>query len=346
MRILHLIHSLGNSGAITFTADTLLALQKTGKVEQFVLCRSNDILLDRLHRGNIPYELMDFVGWKKWLDKIRIRRKIKSYAPDVVHCWMNRASSFMPQGTGVPSIGYFLSYDKVKRFINCDYFMGVSHDLCNYIGRESGHPDRVFLGHTFGTLPEDKPLDRKDFGIPDDKPVILMLTRMHQEKGVDLLIRAAVELDVFLLLAGTGPELENYRILVRDLGLESRVCFAGWRSDRFALLGVADILAVPSRSDAAPTVMPEAWSKGVPVVAAKAKGPSQYIQHGVNGMLIEIEDVDGLARSLRAVLEDNSLRERIIQGGKRTYETQFTKEIVIAKLLETYQEVIHRGPVL
>ncbi len=346
MRILHLIHSLGNSGAITFTADTLLALQESGKMEQFVLCRGNDILLDRLHQGNIPYELMDFVRWKKWLDQIRIRRKIRSYAPDVVHCWMNRAASFMPAGSGVPSLGWFGHYYKVSRFANCDYNIGVSPALVDYIGIESGHPERVFLGNTFGTLPEDPPLSREEFGIPDDKPVILMLARMHHEKGVDVLLRACVEVNAFLLLAGTGPELENYRIMARDLGIESRVCFAGWRSDRSALLDLADILASPSRHEGCPTVMPEAWFKGVPVVAARAQGLREYIRHGENGMLSDIDDVDGLAKNLKAVLEDNALRMRLIAAGKHTYEAQFSKEVVISNLLKTYEEIIHRGPVL
>ena len=346
MRILHLIHSLGNSGAITFTADTLLALQESGKVEQFVLCRSNDILLDRLHHGSIPYELMDFVRWKKWLDQIRIRRKIKSHAPDVIHCWMNRAASFMPARSGVPALGWFGHYYKISRFANCDYHIGVSHDLVEYIGRESGHPDRVFLGNTFGTLPEDSPLSRKDFGIPDDKPVILMLARMHHEKGVDVLLRACAEVNAFLLLAGTGPELENYRKLARDLGIESRVCFAGWRSDRSALLDLADILAAPSRNEGCPTVMPEAWFKGVPVVAARAQGLREYIRHSQNGMLSDIDDIEGLANNIRKVLEDEALRMRLIAEGKRTYETQFSEEVVINNLLKTYGEIIRRGVVL
>ena len=345
MRILHLIHSIGNSGAITFAADALLALQESGAVEQFVLCRDNDILIDRLHRGNIPYESMDFVRWKKWIDQGRIRRRIKSRTPDVVHCWMNRAASFMPRGCRVPSLGWFASYDKIKRFANCDYYTGVSHDLCDYIGRESGHPDRVFLGHTFGTLPQDEPLSREEFNIPEDKPVVLMLSRMHREKGVDILLRAACEVDVFLLLVGDGPDMENYQRLARDLGISSRTCFPGWRSDRSALLEIADVLAVPSRSDAAPAVMAEAWSKGVPLVAAKAKGPSQYIEHGVNGMLSDIEDVPGLAKNLRAVLEDDALRERLVSRGKHTYKATFSKDVVISKLLHTYRQIIHRGAV-
>ena len=345
MRILHLIHSTGNSGAITFAADAVLALQESGSVEQSVLCRGNDILLERLHQGNIPYDLMDFVGWKKWLDTRRIRRRIKYFAPDVVHCWMNRAASFMPCGSGVPSLGWFSAYDKIKRFANCDYYTGVSYDLCDYIRRESGHSDRVFLGHTFGTLPQDEPLSRGEFNIPEDKPVVLMLSRMHREKGVDILLQAAREVDVFLLLVGDGPDLGNFQKLAQDLGIESRACFLDWRSDRSALLELADVIAVPSRSESFGTVIPEAWSKSVPVVAAKAKGPSQYIEHGVNGMLSDIDDVTGLAKNLRSVLEDDALRRRLVSEGKRTYQATFSKDVVISELLATYKEIIRRGPI-
>ena len=158
-----------------------------------------------------------------------------------------------------------------------------------------------------------------------------------------MLLYAALKTDVFLLLAGDGPELDTYRALGRDLGLETRVCFTSWRNDRSALMDLADVLVAPSRSEGCPAVMSEAWFKGVPLVATRARGFREYVKHGVNGMLSEIDDVDGLAKNLRVVLEDDALRSRLIAGGKQTYETQFSKEIVLSKLLRTYEEVIHRG---
>ena len=201
----------------------------------------------------------------------------------------------------------------------------------------------MFHGHTFVSLKDDPPVSRGEFRIPADKPVILMLARMQQEKGVDILLRASVGLDVFLLLAGDGTELENYRELARRLGLESRVCFAGWRADRAALLDLADILAVPSRFEGFPTIVPEAWSRNVPVVASNADGMGEYIEHGSNGMLSDIEDVDGLVKNLRSVLEDADLRERLIAEGSRAYNAKFSKEVVVDDLLKTYEEIIRRG---
>ena len=337
-----MIAGASHGGAETFSIDVILAL-KEQRVEQFVLCRPHDNFLRPLREAGIPFENLTFSRWKKWWEQKVIHKRIKSYAPDLVHCWMARAADFMPKECGVPVLGWSGSDFKMKYFTACDYFMAVTGGIFKTLKEQIRHPDRVFLGHTFGTLKKDPPLSREEFGIPADSPVILLLARMHPIKGVDILLRAASKVNAFFLLAGTGPELENYKKLARDLGLDSRVCFTGWRNDRSALLDLADILVVPSRSEGCPAVMPEAWYKGVSLLASNAGGLGEYVEHGVNGMLSEIGDVDGLANNLRITLEDADLRKRLIAGGIRTYEARFSKEVVISKLLATYEEIIHRG---
>lgn len=349
MKILHISSDIDvRNGIETATMDTILALHELG-VKQFVVCRPNDDFLRPLCKVDIPFEVFDFNKWNKWFAQRRthqrILRIIKSYTPDILHCWGERSATFIPKGSGVVSLGwdfgyglYNLKYDAV-----CDYYIGTRHEFIERLEELTKRPDCVFQGHIFGDLPEDAPLSREEFGIPDDKPVILMLARMNPVKGVDVLLRASVELNAFLLLAGTGPEMENYQKLARDLAIESRVHFIGWRNDRAALLDLSDVLAIPSRRDSAPAVMSQAWYKGVPLVASNINGLREHIEHGVNGMLSDIDDVDGLAKNLRAVLEDANLRERLIAGGTHAYKTQFSKEVVINNLLEIYREIIRRG---
>ena len=343
MKVLHLIAGAAHGGAETFSRDAVVALHELEGGGQLVLCREHEIFLRSFREAGIPFEIQTFARWKKWYEQAVIRRRIASYKPDLIHCWMTRTAEFMPKGTGVPCVGWSPAAIKLKYFKACDYYMGVNPEVCEAAKRESGHSDRVFLCHPFGTLRDDPPLSRKDFGIPEGMPVILMLARMHQEKGVDLLLCAALKLNAFLLLAGTGPELESYRELAKGLGIESRVCFAGWRNDRSALLDIADVLAVPSRRETFGAVMVEAWGRKVPVVASKTPGPRQYIEHGVNGLLHEIDSADDLAKNLEAVLKDNALRDRLVAGGTHTYESQFSKEVVVSNLLKTYEQIIRRG---
>ena len=349
MKILHVISgTASHSGVPTAMLDHIFALQERG-VEQIILCRLYADFLELLLDAGIPVKTFDYNKWNKWFidfaTRRNIRHMVKSDAVDVIHCWSEKPATFLPRNVGIPSLGWdigFGGYD-LNREAVCDYYMGVNSEIIKKIIEETGRPDCVFLGHAFGTLHQGTPISRDEFGIPDGKPVILMLARMHREKGVDVLLRASVEVEAFLLIAGDGEELENYRVLAKNLGLESRVCFAGWRSDRSALLELADILVVPSRRDPCPAVMSQAWQKGVPLVASNADGLGEYIQHGANGMLSEIDDVEGLTKNLNAVLQDTDLRKRLIAGGARTYKTQFSKEVVIDNLLNIYEEIIRRG---
>ena len=349
MKILHVITDSNTHEGISVAAlDHISALRGRG-VEQSVVCRPHDDFLRSLRAIEIPVETFDYNKWNKYFVQLatrrRVRRKIKTYAPDVIHCWHERAATFIPKDGGVVSLGWDFGFGdyNLKHDAICDYYMATRHEFVERLRRQTGRPDCVFYAHAFGTLPDDSPVHREEFDIPADKPIILMLTRMIPRKGVDVLLYAALKVDAFLLLAGDGPELDTYRALAKDLGLESRVCFAGWRQDRSALLDLADVLAVPSRDDSAPAVMPQAWGRGVPLVASNIDGLREHIEHGVNGMLCEVEDVDDLAKNLRMVLEDAGLRERLIAGGTKAYEAKFSKEAVINNLLKTYEEIIRRG---
>lgn len=374
MKILHVTADMNSrSGIPTAMLDHIYALNEKG-VEQIVACHFYADFLEPLREIGIPVKTFDFnkqsspltqvavqsnarriiefcAKATKWFARRIIRRNVRriieSNNPDIIHCWGEKAATFIPRRCRVPSLGWdvgFGNYD-LKRDAVCDYYTGVNPEITEKIKEWIGRPDCVFLGHAFGALREEPPLSREEFGIPDGKPVILMLARMHRQKGVDILLRASVNLDAYLLLAGDGPEIEDYRALARDLGLESRVFFTGWRSERASLLELADILAVPSRQDPCPAVMSEAWQKGIPLVASNVNGLGDYIQHGVNGMSSDIDDVDGLARNLRTVLKDNDLRKRLIAGGTHTHNAEFSKEVVIDNLLKIYAEIIRRGVV-
>jgi glycosyltransferase involved in cell wall biosynthesis len=127
------------------------------------------------------------------------------------------------------------------------------------------------------------------------------------------------------------------------LGLDERVRFLGWRHDRASLLEKASVCTLPSRYEPFGTVIAESWFSGVPLVAAKAAGANQYVTHEFDGLLCEIDDVDGLAEQLRRALQDHDLRTRLIENGKTTYQTLFSRNVVIKSLIEAYEKIIALG---
>lgn len=343
MRILHIVAGGSQGGAETYCLDAIKALNDKG-LEQQVLCRSGKTYLDALNDRNIKYRTLSFNRFRKKREQSVIRKTIKDYKPDIIHCWMRRASSFMPSGIDIPVLGWFGGYYDLKYYNNCDFYMGVTKQTVRHIITQSGKPHRAFLVHTFGTLEENKPLTKADFDIPENAKTALLLSRMHPVKGIDTLLEAAKKLkDVFFILAGNGPDSEKYQEMSEKYGLTDRVRFVGWRDDRGALLELADVCVLPSRQESFGTVIPESWSSNIPIVATKADGARQYVTHNKDGLLCEIDDAEQLAQNIHTALNDNEIRETLIAGGRESYENNFSREVVVKILSEAYETILQTG---
>ena len=136
--------------------------------------------------------------------------------------------------------------------------------------------------------------------------------RFHPNKGLDVLVDwfgAARRrgLDAILIIRGRpDPEKPEYwehiQARLQGEGLDSWVRKEGWTTGAATYAGL-DLLLLPSKTpDPAPLVVPEAMSAGVIVAGYPAGGISTMIEQGRTGLLVE--DGDGLATQLRALLDD------------------------------------------
>lgn len=117
---------------------------------------------------------------------------------------------------------------------------------------------------------------RAELGV--DGFVVAFLGRLIHDKGVDLVIDALPD-GATLLVGGDGPERAS---LVRRAGAR-RVRFCGHvaGADKLRLLAAADVLAIPSRVDGAPTVALEALAAGLPMVTTRAGGLPELLDDRV-----------------------------------------------------------------
>ena len=280
-------------GAESCAVDTIRALHDAG-IEQTLISRPHTVFLNLAKDCVIDHHMLSFNRVLKWAQKTKINAIIKNEKPDLVHCWLNRAASFTPYQKTLPVLGWFGGYYDLKYYKSCDFFMGVTKDIVRYISNETKTPDRAYVGHAFGTLEKMGEVKKSDYGISDKTKVVLMLSRMHWKKGVDLLIDAASKIDnVVFLIAGDGPEIEKYRAQAHALNLENRVIFLGWCNDRLGLLSIADVCVLPSRYEPFGIVIPESWFARVPLVATRADGAKHYVNHEKDGLLVDIDDCEG-----------------------------------------------------
>jgi glycosyltransferase involved in cell wall biosynthesis len=170
--------------------------------------------------------------------------------------------------------------------------------------------------------------------------VLLLLSRLHERKGIDTFLHAFAHAPgCYAWLAGDGPLSARMEKLAENLGIRDRVRFLGWRTDRSALLGAADICVLPSRYESFGTVILEAWASRKPLVACAAQGPAAHISDGVNGLLAPVDDPAALGAAIRRLVADEGLRKSLIESGYETYRRDFTPEAVTAQWLGLYKEL-------
>ena len=183
---------------------------------------------------------------------------------------------------------------------------------------------------------------RSEYGIPVDAVVLTMSVWMVEVKGVDVLLRASVELvrshrKLWLLLIGDGPMLETYRELARTLGIAERVVFPGLLSDPVALgvFDATDISCQPSLwQEANPLAVLEAMSMKLPVVGSNLGGMPEIIKDGQTGLLFPAGDVAALRQKLEALIADPELRVRMGEAGRERVLEHHRIERVVSRYAE------------
>ena len=344
MRILHLLAGAATGGAETYALDAIESLAERGVVQR-VIARPHPLVRARLARVGVPLTPASFSRVSRLLGAPRkFARVAEEFNADLIHAWMGRAASFVPEARPCPALGWFGGYYHLSRFRHLDWFTGVTPDIAQHI-RQAGAPaGRVSCVHTFGTLPPAEALPRASLGVPAGAPLLLVLSRMHPKKGIDTLLLALTRLPgVHVLFAGDGPRLGAYRKLAAELGVADRAHFLGWRTDRAALLATADICLLPSRYEPFGTVIAEAWAAKVPLVATNAQGARQFVRSGENGLVVPIDDDAGLAQAVSQLLQDPALAARLVEGGSAAYLENFHRDKVTDRLIENYQAAIGAG---
>jgi len=175
--------------------------------------------------------------------------------------------------------------------------------------------------------------------------IILFIGRLVYYKGVEYLIRAIKNVDAKLLLIGEGY-LEDYlKKLVAKLEIEGKVVFLGKLEDKELPIyyHACDIFVLPSiaNSEAFGIVQLEAMACSKPVVSTALPTGVTFVNlHEETGLIIPPKDSEALAEAINKLLSNPDLRERYGQYGKLRAEKEFTKELMVRRVLTVYEKLL------
>jgi glycosyltransferase involved in cell wall biosynthesis len=170
--------------------------------------------------------------------------------------------------------------------------------------------------------------------------VVVTVARLDPVKDLGTMIRALATLGdrkVQLVLVGDGPTREELTALTRDLGLEERVTFLGFRRDVADILRAADVFALSSISEGMPLAALEAMAAGLPVVATAVGGTPEVVRDGVTGLLVPARDPNAFGAALARVLDDDALRASMGAASRARVEASFSLRVTTERYLDAYE---------
>ena len=169
----------------------------------------------------------------------------------------------------------------------------------------------------------DRDAARHGWGLAPAEFAVGHLANASAEKGTVDLLKAAVEQNLRVVLAGPAmPSFERFWTGFARKGLVIRLGPLSDSQKRDFYVGI-DAFALPSRTDSFGLVLLEAWANAKAVVAYRAGGPADLIRDGIDGWLVRCGDVAGLGERLKLLAGNATLRRSFGEAGARRVPVEF-----------------------
>ncbi len=184
--------------------------------------------------------------------------------------------------------------------------------------------------------------ERQHLGL-QASPVIGIIARLSDVKGIDILIKAMPRVlkeypGAVAVIAGQGPEEAYLKKLTLDLRLTEHVLFRDFIDEPQDLLCAFDVFVMPSLMEGLGLSVIEAQACGIPVIVSKVGGLIDLVEDGQSGFLTAVHDPEALAGRIIAILRDPDLAQRMAAKARTKVEHHFSVGLMLMKTLDVYEQ--------
>ncbi|MGA3031397.1 MAG: glycosyltransferase [Candidatus Limnocylindrales bacterium] len=185
---------------------------------------------------------------------------------------------------------------------------------------------------------------RRALGVANDELLVGCVANYQPVKRHDLLIEAFASLrreghKLRLLMVGEGPLRGELQRQIDAYGLQDCARLHGRVTDPKPLLSLFDLVVQTSRSEGLPNALLEAAAAARPIVATAAGGSGEIVIDGDTGLLVPVNDVDGITAAMRRMVMDRDLRGRLGLAARRRADTTFRMSRFIGEYAALYEEL-------
>jgi N-acetyl-alpha-D-glucosaminyl L-malate synthase BshA len=252
-------------------------------------------------------------------------------------------------GTDITLVGSDRSYLPITRFSieKSDGVTAVSKYLKQATCESFGICKEIEVIYNFVNCslykPEARPELRARFATPEEK-VLIHLSNFRPVKRtsdvVEIFMRVQKRQAAVLLMVGDGPERSSAEWLAHHYGIERMIHFLGKRDNIDELIGISDLLLLPSETESFGLVALEAMACEVPVVVSKVGGVPEVITNGKEGYLVGAHDVETMAERSIEILENEELRREMGRRGRETAKARFCSDEIVTQYENYYRRIL------
>ncbi|MGC9195020.1 MAG: glycosyltransferase [Syntrophobacteraceae bacterium] len=365
-RILHLIGQLGQGGAENQLCCLLESL--AGRYEFFVISYRPQSLdhLDRLLRAGVQVRIIDkeagIAGRIRFLFKLA--NLMRQISPDIIQTWLPSANFWgclgkILSGAAAATIASVRNFpqkpdlvgrlsEQAARWTSDTVIANSLAAKAAIVSRGLGEEKVRVIHNGISSACEvraKKDEIRRELLIPANRFVVGTVGGLRPPKNHQMFLRAAQRLKhhiprLHFVIVGDGELRGQMEQTIKASDLGAVVTLTGKRGDIPRVLKALDLFAMTSLSEGLPNAVMEAMSAGLPIIATNVGGIPELLTDGVDGLLIENDDLEGLVSAIEFAVLNPEFCHRLGRRARQSVTGRFSIETMSELTSRVYEELL------
>lgn len=373
IRVAHLIHSMAYGGVETALINWCKTFDPE-KVEVYLICFANPggTELPFIEAANRVGLKVDTIPWSRnkpiWQAARRTSKLLIECKIELLHCHntyanivgliaakLNKVHTlttiYVWSGYGLKRrILQWIDVQLLRFFDQITAHCESARDATIQRGIDAKQIQLLTCGFTERVVhmsSADRESERSKMGVASEDIVLIKVARFWPEKRHDVLLQAfqlllKQHLNFRLWIPGVGPLQYQTMALAKELGINDRCHFLGFRNDLPELLALADIQIHSSDEEGVPLAILSGMAAGKPIVSTSVGGIPEVIKHGISGILVQASQPQLLADAVFSVSQDSQLQSRLGLAAQQFIKTEYSLSAATSKVEQLYSEIVKR----
>lgn len=355
IKIMHIVQS---PGGVARYLSMYLKYSDKNRFEHILIC-SLDYKMEKMES---LVEHIEYLSMGRQISIINdakgiwaIRKFIKKYMPDVIYAHSSKAGALgRLADVGFKNIVLYnphgwafnmndISAIKKKVYALIEKVLSYKTDMIIAISaweKESAAKYKICCSDKIHIIPsgvdvclyDEKQgrydLNRSKLNISVDAYVIGMVGRISYGKGPDLFVKAAALIknkipNAFFVIVGEGEERSSIENLLSEMGLKEDFLITGWVSNPMEYIQLFDQAMLLTRWEGFGLVLTEYMLAEKPIITTRVGAVPDLMQHGKNGVMIDVGDIEGIAEASYKLYTDNEYRQTLVSHGRLTVRNRY-----------------------